>query len=508
MLANKHPLYAAMYGKQIKLRHCYEGEERIKDETTTYLPATAGMELDGMKPGDIGYKAYRAYLVRAVFHNFIREAVDAFIGLLHQKPPVIELPSVMEPLREKGSITGESLNLILRRINVEQLITGRVGILADLAVNVDQANPLPYLAIYAAERIQNWDDGSFEDGVNSLNLVVINETSAKRQLDFSWSMITKYRVLQLGAADANEVSAVYKQGTFGNEDYVESQMSSPSIRGNTLNEIPFVFANTKDVLSEPDEPPLLTLANLCLAIYRGEADYRQNLYMQSQDTLVVVGTITNNALPEEGDTDAVRIGAGSRINVDMGGDAKFIGVSANGLSEQRQALAADKSAATIKAGQMLSPTASTQESGQALKTRIGAQTATLNQVALTGAEALQKILRIVATWMGADPKQVTVTPNLEFTDYDISGQDLVFLMTARAQGAPISLESIHKLMADRGITEMEFASEFAKWQTEMEESRKIAAEDAAIAQSLKTPNNLNSVNVDGNAQKVLNKPAV
>ncbi|MBD4208505.1 hypothetical protein GUH47_21445, partial [Xanthomonas citri pv. citri] len=52
-------------------------------------------------------------------------------------------------------------------------------------------------------------------------------------------------------------------------DYIE-----PTIRGKTLNRIPFVFINSKDIVARPDDPPLLGLVNLALAIYRGDADYR------------------------------------------------------------------------------------------------------------------------------------------------------------------------------------------------------------------------------------------
>jgi hypothetical protein len=63
----------------------------------------------------------------------------------------------------------------------------------------------------------------------------------------------------------------------------------PSLAGKPLDAVPFVFVGPRDLVPTPDMPVLMPLARIALAIYRTEADYRQALYMQGQDTLVVVG---------------------------------------------------------------------------------------------------------------------------------------------------------------------------------------------------------------------------
>ena len=475
-LETQNPQYAEHIEDWSTMRDLYRGERVVKNRAETYLPATSGMRLDGMEKGKEGRAAYEAYKMRAVFHDYVKDGVEMLIGLLHQKPATIELPKAMEPMRERATINGESLLLLLRRINEEQLIPGRLGLLADLPPNPDPANPIPHLSLYIAESINNWDDGSYTEDLSSLNLVVLNETAFKRDDDFAWELQEKYRVLQLGVLAENEAegTATYLQGTFESKVYAAAQMKAPTLRGSTLEQIPFVFINSKDIVAAPDEPPLMGLGRLVLAIYRGEADYRQNLYMQGQDTLVTIGGLLKqsgslDAATDEGAT-TLRTGAGSRIDIEMGGDAKYIGVSSQGLAEQRAALENDKKQAETKAGQMISG-ASNQESGEALRTRMAAQTATLNQIALAGAAGLEQILKVVATWMGANPDEVKVTPNVEFADFELSGQEIVYLMTARSMGAPLSKESIHNLMVERGITKLDF-------ETEMDI---IAEEDAGAA---------------------------
>lgn len=461
----QNPQFAEHAEDWITMRDLYRGERVVKQRGETYLPATAGMRMDGMDKGKEGRAAYDAYKMRAVFHDYVKTGVEMLIGLLHQKPPSIELPKVMEPLRERATINGESLEMLLRRINEEQLIPGRLGLLADLPANPDPSNPLPYIALYVAESVHNWDDGSFTDGFSSLNLVVLNETGYRRDDQFKWEEQLKYRVLQLGNLGENEEegTATYIQGTFFTKDYTDAVMFAPKLRGQTLEQIPFVFINAKDIVSSPDEPPLMGLGRLVLAIYRGEADYRQNLYMQGQDTLITIGGLLKQTgsldAATDGEPEPLRTGAGSRIDIEMGGDAKYIGVSSQGLAEQRASLENDKKAAEGKAGQLISGRGNNTESGEALRTRMAAQTATLNQIALAGAAGLEQVLKIIATWMGANPEEVVVTPNVEFADFELSGQEIVYLMTARSMGAPIANESIHNLMVERGITKLDYEAE-------------------------------------------------
>lgn len=458
-LTNAHPSYAKMIKLWKLMRDCYEGEAKIKEEGQIYLPPTEGMLLDGMAKGQIGHARYMAYVMRSVFPDLVKEAVEKTIGLLHQKEPTIELPEKLEPLRDKATTSGESLNALLRRINESQLVTGRLGLLGDLPEEVEiTEDGIPRIALYDGEDVLNWDDNTESNGMNSLNLVVINETAPQRK-GFEWEIKEKYRVLVLGDVDENEAegTAVYHQGVFDENSFDESALFTPTYRGRILKRIPFVFINTKDIISEVDKPPLEGLARAVLNIYRGEADYRQNIHMQGQETLVIVGGGMGGAGIEN--DNATRIGTGSKIEVELGGDAKFIGISSSGLSEQREALKSDYSSASLKAGELITTTASQQESGEALRTRLTAQTASLNQIAYAGAAGLENILKIIAEWVDADPDEVKVIPNIEFADFALAGQDLMQIMTAIGMGAPLSVRSIHALCVERGLTNLSFEDE-------------------------------------------------
>ena len=479
-----HPLYSEHAQDMLFMRTSYRGQRQIKEAKTVHLPATSGQIADGARsdsPGEEpavgvhmsdGQNSYNAYLKRAVYHNFVKRAVKAALGIMHHKPATIDLPPELEYMRETATTKGEGLQLLLRKINESQLVEGRIGLLVDVVVPKKGKDGKPikdskdkvHIAAYTGVSIINWDDGEQEELVlGNLNLVVLDETGFERQDRFQWEVRNKYRVLVLGDLEPNEgqTSGVkYRAGEFTEEgtnkfDFDESKLVEPKIKGKkTPKEIPFTFINSMDLVPEPEESPLLDLANLAITVYRGEADYRQNLFMQGQDTLVIIGGTSRKKGGEQ-----ERVGAGAKINIPMKGDAKYIGVDSKGLPEQRLALDNDKKEASQLGGQLLDTATRTKESEGSLGIRVSGQTATLNEIVLTGAAGLENALKQSARWLGADDKLVKVTPNMDFADDDMDSESLKEFMEAYILGAPISLKTIHGIMFKKELTTMTFEEE-------------------------------------------------
>lgn len=182
-IQTKHPQYAEFVVDWETMMDTFRGERVIKAAGVKYLEATSGMREDGFPNIDsIGGKAYKAYKMRAIFHAFVDEAVKTLVGIMHHKSATIELPTAMEPMRDNATVRGESLEMLLRRINENQLITGRFGLLLDLPSTPTIEQVLPYIATYQAKTIINWDDGRREDPVvQTLNLVVLDESEEDRK---------------------------------------------------------------------------------------------------------------------------------------------------------------------------------------------------------------------------------------------------------------------------------------------------------------------------------------
>lgn len=506
----KHPDYIAFSSGWIQLRDCYAGQETIKDNRQTYLPATSGMVADGMNEGQQGRDAYNAYLLRAFFPDFVSEAVKALVGLMHQKPPRIELPESMKPILENATVRGESLHALLRKINEAQLLYGRYGLLVEVP-NGTGVDSLPYIAPYNTFRIINWDDGQREQGKQELELVVLDESQDERQDNFEWKAVEKYRVLtrenqvetateedQDEPASGNyQVAVATAEGEnktgldVGSLEYI-----TPMYSGQPLEEIPFTFINSNDIDTSPDKPPLLGLSDLALVVYRGEADLRQALFQQGQETLVVIGRDG-----EEDETTETRVGAGAVLDLPQGGEAYYVGVGADGLEQMIVVLQQDKESAQQKGSQLLNNAASGKESGNALEIRVAASTTTLSSIARTGALGLEKSLKQIAKWIGANQDEVKVEPNLDFTKNTLSGREVLEFTQAKAMGAPISNQTLHAILKEREITSLEYEEELDLIDEELEQSLGGAGVEEPAQQTMQEPieeennNNSNADNV-------------
>tara|TARA_B100000700_G_scaffold331816_1_gene469588 strand:- start:52707 stop:54101 length:1395 start_codon:yes stop_codon:yes gene_type:complete len=449
-----------------KCNDAFMGSDTVKSKRDTYLPPTSGMRQDGFGKGDTaGEQSYQAYLTRAYFPDVFAEAVETAIGVMHRKPAIINVTPKLEVMLERASSTGEDLQMLLRRINALQLRSGRLALLGDIEVGTDNL-PRPTIKIYSERSAYNWDECKLASGEGlSLRFVALDESGYELQTNFEWEHKDRTRLLalinpetkQLAVKDENgEIpsNAVYGYAELeDNDDFAKAQYDIVNAQGTTLDQIPLVFINSKDLNPSPDKPPLEGLADLMFTIYRGEADYRQHIFEQSQDTLVRIGA--------NGDEEEVRIGSGALIDVPINGDAKFIGVNSQGLTEQRTALENDYKKAEAKSSKLMSQAGEGAESGEALRIRVAAQTATLPQIAEAGAQGLTTVLKQLAVLLGDNPDDIIVTPNKEFTDTSGNAQTLTGIVTAKFQGAPISDESIHAWMVENKFTSKTYEEEIA-----------------------------------------------
>lgn len=476
-LDDKHPEYSARIGEWLQMRDTYKGERAVKIRRLEYLPASEAMIQDGMTtPESPGWKDYESYIARAHFHDVVKDAVKAMVGIMHMKPAVITLPKRLEGMMKKATQQGEGLQMLLRRINENQLVYGRCGLLLDTPTGKPVGKATPYISFYEPERIINWDAGRYDEGMNTLDLVVLDESGYQRK-GFTWVQQRKHRVLSRGGTISLQNSGMSPQGRPSEEDPFQlaikvndlstpgrDEFITPQIGGRTLNEIPFVFIGSNDLVPEPDDPPLLGLSNLSLAIYRGEADYRATLFYQGQQTLVIIGGNVSD-LDEDQE---LRVGNKGVIDLRLGGDAKYIGISAAGLSEMRESITNDLTKADSMGVTFLDAGNSRGVSGEALRIRVAARTTTISAMAVSAGAGLEQILRYAAEWVGEDPDEVSVRPQTDFADQNVAGAALLAFMQAKQLGLPLSLKSLHRMMQLNDMTEMDFDEENEQIEAEAE----------------------------------------
>lgn len=441
-----HPDYSEARPEQILCEDAYKGSSAVKEKTEEYLPPTAGMRADGYPAfGTVGQLDYASYLLRAYFPEIMKDSVQSNVGLINKEDATIVLPASMEYLRENCAFDGSSLLMFLRKVHERILISGRLVITADVMENGEFK-----LFIYPAANVVNW----LTTNTGETTALVLDETYNEPDVNLNWKEVVQYKVLALRTEENGFVSGgQYVQGVMGEDDNLGSVNYETVERlGKAPEQIPFSFVNAMDLSDEISQPPLLQLARLAFLIYRGEADYRQQLFLQAQETLVTIGAMDDD---EKG---PIRTGTGAALHLPADADAKFIGISSLGLPEQRTSLENDYQRADEKASS-LSANSNAQESGEALKVRTASQTTTLPDISKAGAAGVEAVLKIIATWIGANPDDVSLTANTKFTEDSLDGQTLVSIMTAKMQGAPISNESIHEWFSDRGLTDRTYEEE-------------------------------------------------
>jgi len=460
--ASNHPEYDEYLVDWQQMRDTYAGERIVKEAGTTYLPKTAGMEADGTA----GNTAYTSYKLRTVFYDFVATTVADMLGIMEKEPTVYELPTRLEPLEESAGPDNEPIRVVYRRVNEQQLISSRVGLLLD-PPSVTEPNALPSIVQYNAETILNWDTDNKEP-----QWIVLDESrNVLSEGTLSWEWKEEYRLLALDGSGRyyTAVFDEYPRTVDVDEPAPASDPANPlpgeavypMLNGNVLDTIPFVVCNATSLGLNVEKPMLLGLSNLALAVYRGDADYRQALFMQAQDTLFLKGFV-------EGEDSSVRMGAGAYLSsVNPEADAKFIGIQSDGLSEMKDSQNDLIEKASDMGIEMRDK--SGVESGDAILTRLTVRTATLTTVAKVAAAGVQKLLRIAATWAGVDPETVLVTPNLDFTDSSVTPKEVLEMWTVAQQGG-MTVEDFHAWLKQHDLTN----EDFEKWQSKIADSTAAA----------------------------------
>lgn len=432
----KHPDYEDREDDWKIMRDCARGEKAVKEEAENYLPMPSGFK----GHDDNGVSYYAAYQTRAQFPDILQPTLDGMVGLIHRVEAQIEMPESMEPLWERATKDGLPLEAFHRNITRELLLTARYGVLVDAP---REGADVPFLAGYKAESIINW-------AAVDHDLYVLDETGWKITDDeFEWEEVTEYRVLRFGQGTGYTQQLTDDEGN-------PIETVAPSARGNkALTEIPFVVAGPRDLSLTPEAPPLLGVARASLAIYRLDADWRHQLYQSGQDTLIYTGVTDRSAIPKH-------VGAGVYVTLPFQAKAEYIGPSCKGIEAHERAMASERQNAVAAGARMFdTKKQSGVESGEALRLRQAAETATLTTVALSSAACLEKALRFAAMFMGLNPEDVTVKANLRFVEQTMEPKDAAELVKSWQAGA-ISYETLYENLQRGGIASEERDAEEEK----------------------------------------------
>lgn len=415
---SRHPTMTAERAAEWQLmRDSMDGESAIKLQGETYLTKPSGFKAQA----DLGVAAYAAYKARAQFPEILAPSVSAMIGIIHGQEIDIQIPTALEYLWEDANGDGLPLEAFHRRITRELLVVGRYAVLAD----APEGGGEPFLAGYCADSVINWDQDWW----------VLDECGMTRD-GFTWAKKERYRLLKIDGG-------VYVQTVYEGTAVAGQEIKVVASGAKRLTDIPFTIANARDLSARIETPPLIGVARAALAIYQLSADYRHQLYMSGQETLVAI----NGTAP-------TMVGAGV-VHSMMGGegqtpDLKYVSPSCSGIDAHLKAMLDNRTAAVHAGARLLEQSDAVQESGSARKLRFASETATLTSIAQSSCALLERSLRHVAMIKGLPVDDIVVTAPTDLLDRSMTAADLATLFGVYELGG-MSWKTYHEAGKRGGI---------------------------------------------------------
>lgn len=402
---SRHPSITAERSAEWQLtRDAVDGESQIKARGETYLSKPSGFK----SLPDQGRAAYAAYKMRGQFPEILAPSIASMIGIIHSKEVDIQMPDALKNViweRATNSAHPMTLEAFHRRITRNLLTIGRFATLADAPPSGGD----PFLVGYDGDALINWDE----------NFFVVDECSWSR-VGFDWVWRKQYRTFEL-------IDGAYVQTIYSGIDLEQGQVVPTASGGKSLDVVPFSVASAVDLSPRIITPPLIGVSRAALAIYQLSADYRWQLYMSGQETLVVI----NGQKP-------TAVGAGVVIELRGGDgqtpDAKYVSPSCSGIDAHLKAIEDNRKAAINAGARLFEGTSTAQESGEARKLRFTSETATLLSIAQASAGLLEKGLRDCARFMGLNPDDVVVTPPANLMDQEITPAEFSALFDVYERG--------------------------------------------------------------------------
>lgn len=423
-VSTKHPSYIEKLDQWLQVNDVCAGGATVKSRKTKYLPKP-NEHLDfcsDSRVTDENNTRYKHYLKRALFYNFTGRTKKGMVGALMRKDPTIDLPPMIEYLRENMDGSGIGMIQHARTLIDCVLRNGRVGLFVDMPItkgipskaDIVSGKSVPRIYRREAVSIINWRTGS--DGALQRNeLIVMEEFYDKSSNIFGHDVARQYRVLKLDE-DGYYVQELHRpaDGTIEVYDNIRAN-------GQRLTYIPFVFIGSEENDSECDTAPLYDLSEVNIAHYRNSADNEESSFLVGQPTLVIAPSAQFGSAEQWRDANPQGVSLGSRtgINVGDGGSANLLQASENNLAKQNML---DKEDQALKIGaDLIAP--SNQQTAEAARIQKGADTSTLATIGKNVSDGMCKALVMAGEFLGIKDTQITFSINEEFFLEVLTAQD-------------------------------------------------------------------------------------
>ncbi len=394
---------------------------------------------EGMMTSSVGKVRYSNYIRRAKWYPFPLDTHDQALGMINNQLADIELSNNLEYLRVDATSSQESLDTVLGVVNSQQIITSRLGIVGE-ATN-DRSRPFN-LEFYYAESACDWRVDIAENGEEIVTWVKLktDECLDNKPIYLILRFDDEGNYVQYMTTSEDAEPNIWGVADDG---FIAESYAMPIARGNASKVIPFVCVNLSRLgLNNIQKPWLESISDAAIKLFQASAEYEDGLHWGGQSTFTGTGV-------ESKEMSNVRLGNGGKAS-STSKDAKFAYVTAgtDGITPSKDNVTDLKNDCMALGVDLINQGV---ESGVALDTRMSVKTASLKTLAKTGAEGLQRILRILAVWIGDNPADVKVVANTEFADVKYTAEELQKLGALVKMGE-MRQEDLFNIQKKQGIT--------------------------------------------------------
>lgn len=402
-----HPSYNENIEDWQTNRDVFDGEKAVKKAAKKYLPTLSGMSAN----------EYKAYKSRALFYAITGKTISAMVGMATSKEPSIKFPPEMDVyFKDSNGIQYEELKT---RALTELLLQGRVGIFPDRAMENAPIKPL----IYNAESIVNWHINDLGEA----DMVVLREaiTVIDNNDKYKAKVTVQYRELFLNS----DGFASYKVYDFdGRATGKEGVITK---RGVPETKIPFYCFGPSGQNFEVEKSPVRDIVAINLSHYRSSADLENGRHFLGIPTPVIIGA-------NEFGATSLKIGTTSAWGVPIGGDAKFLEFTGQGLGSLESALKEKETQMASLSARLLDNSTRGSEAVEAIRIRYMSEGATLISLIRSLEQLLNNVYNFIA--QQNDAGEVVINLDKDIINANLSSAEMKELSIMLVEGS-ISVES-------------------------------------------------------------------
>ncbi|EAP83962.1 DUF4055 domain-containing protein [Sulfitobacter sp. EE-36] len=398
-----------------KIRDVIEGEDRLKKQGEIYLPRPEGMT----------QSQFTRYLTGGSFYAVAERTLRGLVGAATRNAPVIELPTRLEPMRDTATFEGNSITTLIDDTLHEVMSIGRRALVLDYPQEGAAPASAPLISTFDAESILDWRNELVE-GRQKLTYLRLHEDDA----ELEDSGVEQHLVLTLDPVYTVRRYHVTRSKTDGSSQEVEiHEPITPVVNGKHLDHIPAVVISPYNLKVDVEKPPFLDLVNVNLAHWRVSADYYWSLFLTSQPTPWIAGSISEDNKPTQ-------IGSGAFWVLPQGATAGMLEFTGAGIAAQKTALDDLTAQMATLGARMVYDGKGRNETTDTAKLRHRSELSLLHSSVVMVEEGIRKLLKLAAEWtQPGTSDQVKVFLHRDFVTAQMDPAVLTALLKSWQAGA-------------------------------------------------------------------------